>query len=144
MRWEYEVPEKQTIITDGQRLLISRPELNQVMQGNAPDYLADGKGASFLSDIRQLQERFSVIMDKSGPEPYYILNLLPINPIPDVSYIVLHVSKKGFEVLGFITKNLFGDETKIEFSNFKFNLELSNDLFEFKVPQGADVIQMGE
>src|SRR5512139_1321965 len=51
MRWEYEKPERQVIITDGQKLWIYRPQDNLVMVGGAPVFFRDGKGASFLSDI---------------------------------------------------------------------------------------------
>jgi len=36
MRWEYEKPERQIIITDGFKLWIYRPADNQVMTGSAP------------------------------------------------------------------------------------------------------------
>ena len=36
MRWEYEQPDRQIIITDGYKLWIYRPEDNQVMTGAAP------------------------------------------------------------------------------------------------------------
>ena len=38
MRWEYEKPEKQTIITDGHKLWIHRPADNQVLTGSAPTF----------------------------------------------------------------------------------------------------------
>ena len=38
MRWEYEKPDRQIIITDGFKLWIYRPEDNQVMTGSAPDF----------------------------------------------------------------------------------------------------------
>ncbi|MDH3877689.1 MAG: outer membrane lipoprotein carrier protein LolA, partial [Desulfobacterales bacterium] len=36
MRWEYEKPDRQIIITDGDKLWVYRPEDNQVMTGKAP------------------------------------------------------------------------------------------------------------
>ncbi len=56
MRWEYEKPDKQTIITDGTKLWIHRPDDNQVMIGKAPSFFGDGKGAGFLSDIKRVQQ----------------------------------------------------------------------------------------
>ncbi|QTA81829.1 Outer membrane lipoprotein carrier protein domain-conaining protein, LolA-like [Desulfonema limicola] len=39
MRWEYETPEKQIILTNGDGLWVFRPDDNQVMTGSAPAYL---------------------------------------------------------------------------------------------------------
>ncbi len=144
MRWEYQTPEKQTIITDGKRLWIYRPELNQVMIGEAPAYLGDGKGASFISNINLIREKFSLIMDKGEGEPDYIINLLPINKIPEVTFIKLRISKNKFEMRGITTYNPYGDETRIELSEFSFNQNLKDSLFRFEVPQGTDIIRIGE
>ena len=62
MRWEYEQPDRQIIITDGYKLWIYRPEDNQVMTGRAPEFFRDGKGASFLSDIKLLREKFDIVL----------------------------------------------------------------------------------
>ncbi|UCH20245.1 MAG: outer membrane lipoprotein carrier protein LolA, partial [Deltaproteobacteria bacterium] len=52
MRWVYEKPYKQIIITNGQKLWIYKPEDNQVMLGKAPSFFGDGKGAGFLADMK--------------------------------------------------------------------------------------------
>ena len=144
MRWEYQTPEKQTIITDGNRLWIYRPELNQVMVGDAPEYLGDGKGASFISNIHLIREKFSLIMDKGEGEPDYSINLLPINKIPEVTYIKLRISKNRFEITGITTYNPYGDETRIELSDFKFDQHLKDSLFRFQPPAGTDIIRIGD
>ena len=41
MRWEYEKPERQVMITDGRRLWIYRPAENQVMTGRAPEIIVE-------------------------------------------------------------------------------------------------------
>jgi outer membrane lipoprotein carrier protein len=38
MRWEYENPDRQIIITDGDKLWVYRPQDNQVMTGKAPTF----------------------------------------------------------------------------------------------------------
>jgi outer membrane lipoprotein carrier protein len=55
MRWEYEKPEKQIIVTDGHKLWIYRPADNQVTTGSAPAFFGDGTGASCLSDIKLIR-----------------------------------------------------------------------------------------
>jgi len=50
MRWEYEKPDRQVIITDG-RSCGSTGRQTTRYGGQCPIFFRDGKGASFLSDI---------------------------------------------------------------------------------------------
>ena len=43
MRWEYEKPEPQAIITDGQKLWVYRPQDNQVLTGSAEELQRGGR-----------------------------------------------------------------------------------------------------
>ncbi|MCK7504218.1 MAG: outer membrane lipoprotein carrier protein LolA [Desulfobacterales bacterium] len=78
MRWEYEKPERQVIITDGKKLWIYRPQDNQVMVGGAPVFFRDGKGASFLSDIRLVRKKFNIQLARAEGEYLYELRMKPI------------------------------------------------------------------
>ena len=60
MRWEYETPDRQTIITDNETLWIFRPEYNQVMIGKAHYFLEFGKGFSFLSYIKIIKKKLII------------------------------------------------------------------------------------
>ena len=144
MRWEYMKPEKQIIITDGFKLWIYRPADNQVMTGSAPAFFSDGKGASFLSDIKLIRQKFSISMDQTENDFFYTLKLKPIEKTLDVTDIHLSVSKRTFTVLRIVTYNSYGDENRIELVNHQFDTKLDESLFSFKVPPGADVLQLNE
>ncbi|MDM8521851.1 outer membrane lipoprotein carrier protein LolA [Desulfococcaceae bacterium HSG8] len=142
MRWEYETPEKQIIITDGRTLWMYRPDDNQVMIGNAPSYFGDGKGANFLSDIKMIRESFNVIIEKKNDPHFHILKLLPKEGKLDISHIYLWISKLTSDVVRVITYNSYGDETIIDMNNLQFNQNLDSSLFTFKVPEGTDILQL--
>jgi outer membrane lipoprotein carrier protein len=144
MRWEYDKPDKQVIITDGFKLWIYRPEDNQVMTGSAPNFFRDGKGASFLSDIKLIREKFNISLLKSESNFFYELKLMPIEKTLDISDIRLSVSKNTFNIVRVVTYNFYGDETRIEFLNPKFNVQLDDSLFSFKIPKGVDVLTINE
>lgn len=143
MRWEYEAPEKQVIITDSTNLWIYRPLDNQVMTGDAPSYFKDGKGASFLSNMKIIRQNFDVTPEETD-EFYYILKLVPKEKKFDISAIYLSISKATFDVARVVTYNSYGDETFIEMSDFQFNQNLEDSLFHFTVPEGADILQLEE
>ena len=147
MRWEYEKPEQQIIITDADKLWIYRPADNQVMTGKAPTFFRDGKGASFLSDIRLIRQKFDISLEQPPPEErdlFYHLKLLPREKTLDISEIRLLVSRHTFNVLQVITLNFYGDETRIDLLNFVFEGNLDDSLFSFEIPKGVDVLQLNE
>ena len=144
MRWEYEKPEKQIIITDGHKLWIYRPSDNQVLTGSAPAFFGDGKGASFLSDIKLIRQKFKISRDQSKEGYFYELNLQPLEKKLDVTDIRLSVTKNTFTVIRIITYNSYGDENRIEFANHQFDVKLNDSLFSFEIPPGADVLQLDE
>ena len=144
MRWEYEKPEKQVIITDGFKLWIYRPADNQVMTGSAPAFFSDGKGASFLSDITLVRKKFNIALVESKDDFFYELNLKPLEKTLDVTDIRLSVTKNTFTVIRVITYNSYGDKNLIEFLNHEFEADLKDELFSFEAPEGTDVLKMDE
>ena len=142
MRWEYTVPDEQTIVTDGQSLWIYRPEDNQVMVGTAPDFFGQGKGAAFLSDIRLVRKGFTIKLLPAENPAYQRLHLTPKKPTPELAEIILSVDKKTFQVDQVTTYNAYGDETRIVLSDYRFNIDPPDSLFTFEIPDGADVVYM--
>ena len=142
MRWEYEKPEKQVVITDGENLWIYRPGENQVMVGKAPEFFGAGKGATFLSDIRIIRRNFSVSIakDKDG---YVVLDLLPKQKKADVARIYISISKKDYEISRIGINNSYGDETIIDLIESQF-VASPDSAFSFKIPKGAEVIKIDE
>ena len=142
MRWEYKTPDLQTITTDGKTLWIYRPVDRQVMVGKAPDFFGDGKGAGFLSDMRQIRSGFKIELLEADDPAYYRLQLLPLEPVPELARVVLSVAKTGFQVDQVVTHNAYGDETRIALSDYQFNLTPDDALFTFDAPEGIDVVQI--
>ena len=143
MRWEYENPEKQTIISDGTTLWVYRPEDNQVMTGKSPSFFGGGKGAGFLADMSSLKKQFIITLEKTD-KMFYVLKLLPKEKTSDMASIFLWLSKSSFSVLRINTYNSYNDETIISLSNIKFNQELPDSMFKFFMPEGVDILSIDE
>jgi outer membrane lipoprotein carrier protein len=144
MRWEYTLPEKQSIVTDGHTMWIHRPMDNQVMVGKAPEYFGGGKGAGFLSDISQIRRSFVIEQQPAESPGYYRLKLLPHKPSTELAEIVLSISKTTYQIDQVVTFNAYGDETRIVLNNYRFNIDPDPALFKFTIPDGADVVQMDQ
>ena len=144
MRWEYEEPDIQIIVTDGKNLWVYRPDDNQVMIGEFPSFFGDGKGASFLSDIRLISQKFNITIENTDSNDYYILKLLPLKKTNDLSYINLSISKKTFYLEEIVTYNLYGDETRIKLINIKLLENPDDSIFIFNIPYGTEVLKLDE
>ncbi len=141
MRWEYEKPDPQLIVTDGKVLWIYRPEDRQVMVGDAPDYFGGGKGAGFLSNVKTVEDNFVVVPDQPDPT-HYVLKLIPKKEKYDVASVRLWITRDRFEIDEVATENRFGDETRLTFTDLTFGLNPDDSLFHFKVPPETDVLQL--
>jgi len=144
MRWEYEEPDIQIIVTDGKDLWVYRPDDNQVMIGEFPSFFGDGKGASFLSDIRLIRQKFNITLENTDSNDYYILKLLSVKKTNDLSYINLSISKKTFYLEEIVTYNSYGDETRIKLIDIKLLEDPDDSIFIFDIPYGTDVLELDE
>ncbi len=142
MRWEYQYPEIQIIITNGNKLWVYRPQDHQVMIGKAPEFFGDGNGAGFLANIRQLRQNFQITKENKADAANYSLKLVPLKPSPELAKIYLTVAKETFELIQIFTYNIYKDETRIDLSHFQYDLEPDNALFTFIIPENTDVLTM--
>jgi outer membrane lipoprotein carrier protein len=144
MRWEYETPDRQIIITDAKTLWVFRPEDNQVMIGKAPSFFKGGKGFSFLSDMKVIRQKFDMVLEKETEEGFFVLKLLPREKTYDIVEIFLWISRNSFDVVKILTYNSYGDETRIVFNNVQLRENLDDSLFTFEVSEGMEVLNLDE
>ncbi len=141
MRWAYETPSPMLFVTDGESLWMYQPEENQVTVGLASEVLGGQEGASFLSDIRLLRQAFRISLDPGGGEEIIRLKLLPQSEARDIAEIYLKIRRDTHEIIEVITHNLYGDQTRIQLTDFDFRAVLPDHLFRFDIPPGTDVLQ---
>ena len=144
MRWEYVLPETQIIISDSSDLWIYRPDDNQVLVGKAPSFFANGKGATFLSDITNVRKTFMVTLEPLDKHGNPVLKLIPRKKSAEVTEVYITISKHADTIDQILTKNGYGDETRIQINKYRFNQDLAEELFVFEIPNGADVLQLDQ
>ena len=97
-----------------------------------------------MSDIRLIRKSFTIEQQPAENEDYYRLKLLPREPTQELAYIILSVAKQNYQIDQVVSHNAYGDETRIGFSDFSFDIDPADDLFRFTIPAGADVVQMDQ
>ncbi|MFP4445492.1 MAG: LolA family protein [Desulfosudaceae bacterium] len=145
MRWEYEEPTPQQIITDGERLWIYKPEENQVVVGKAPTLFGKGGGVDLLTQIKKIPEQFTV---ERVPDPdqqnTFQLELTPRQETKndDVAALYLTISRDSFDLVEIQTVSPYEDTTTIAFQQIEFVDQMDDKRFSFEIPLEADVITL--
>ena len=75
MRWEFETPEKQTIVSDGETLYSYDPDLNQVVETPLKQALKSSSATSFLLGIGNINRDFKAAF-ASPPTPTGLIDLI--------------------------------------------------------------------
>ena len=133
--WHYQKPYLQKIISNGNRLWIFDEDLEQVTIKSIDDKIEQTPVGIILGN-ESVKEHF-VQTSMGVIEGYDWIELIPKDL--DAQYKII---KMGFleDTLGMmiIIDNL-EQTTRIDFSNLKKNITLSSDLFNFNVPDNADI-----
>jgi outer membrane lipoprotein carrier protein len=145
MRWEYTSPSPQQIVSDGSSLWVYTPELNQVNKGSAPKALA-GPAGSFLAGLGRLRDEFSIRFlnpaNKIDGAGRPVLDLLPKNPTPLLTRLVLTVDPKDYIVRQAVLYDQLQNTVTMTFSKVTTNSGLPDSLFAFVPPPGAAVVPL--
>jgi len=135
-RWDYAKPNPEVIVADGKRLWLYDVELQQVTVKPLNDTLA-ASPAVLLSGSNDVEKSFSV-EDLGAKDGLEWVNLVP--KVKDTDFENVRLGFKGDDVAVMELKDNLGNLTRITFSNLQRNVPVSDDVFKFTPPKGADVI----
>jgi outer membrane lipoprotein carrier protein len=143
MRWTYQKPTKQEIISDGQTLWQYRPEDNQVVVSKTSQAFESKTPSTFLMGIGNLKQDFQArFVKEPSPGSDYTLELTPLETQGSMEKLFLTVDRKTFKILQAKIQDVMGNITQISFSKIQFDTSLPDDLFAFIPPKGVEVFNM--
>lgn len=152
MRWNYNVPDRQVLISDGQTILMYFEQLNQMIIATTEETQVDVL-FSFFTGTQAIAENF-FIMDAEPPagtddqqsnSGLDTLSLVPQDRNSQISVITIWIDRdRSIRRLELIDH--FGTKTVINLLDIKVNqLSLPADqlqsLFAFEPPEGTEIIQ---
>lgn len=135
--WQTEQPFPQTIISDGAYLWVYDPDLEQATR--KPVDAAQSNAAALIlnGDIEQLQAQYQVVETLNQPQRN-LFELTPKNSQSQFQQVRLYFSHGVMTEL--MLEDMLGQQTIIMLHNTRLNSELAPELFQFKPPEGVDVI----
>jgi outer membrane lipoprotein carrier protein len=138
MRWEFAAPDEQLIVSDGTTIYSYDPELNQVTETPLKDVLAASGAAAFILGVSELTRAFVPARPLSDPADGHVhLRLIPKK---GANSFEISLDPQTSNIAGLTIVDQLGNRTQISFSGVKSNPKLAPALFQFKVPDGADVV----
>src|SRR5438132_13310086 len=145
LRWEYTEPTPQAIVSDGKRLWVYTPALNQVNVADAPEALA-GPAGSFLAGLGRLRTEFQVrFLNPAQPkdtEGNWALDLTPKQPLPTMTRLILSMDPKSWEIRKAVVHDQFENTVTMRFSKMVVNSGLPERTFTFVAPKGVVIVPL--
>lgn len=138
MRWEFETPEKQTIVSDGETLYSYDPDLNQVVETPLKQALKSSSATSFLLGIGNINHDFKAAF-ASPPTPTGLIDLI-LDAKTGGYKIEVGLDPNTYDLMKLTLTDQLGDVTRIDFTDIHDNVELPDSIFAFKAPPGADIV----
>ncbi len=143
MRWVFNRPIKQEIISDGKTLWTYRPEEKQVIVSRMTQAFESKTPSTFLAGLGNLKRDFRArFAQPPAPGKNYSLELTPVEAQGGLEKLFLIVDPKSFHIVQATVQDVMGNVTQVKFSKIQFNTNLSDDLFTFTPPKGVEVFQM--
>ena len=143
MRWSYQKPFKQEIISDGKTLWNYRVEDKQVMVGQMSQAVQGRVPSTFLAGLGNLQRDFQARwMKEPSPKEPYSLELTPHEIQGSLEKLFLLVDRGNYQILEARIQDVMGNTTQIRFSQIQFDNRLPDSLFTFTPPQGVEVFHL--
>lgn len=139
-RFTYRKPFEQVIVADGQTLWLHDVDLNQVTARRQAQTLGATPAALIASaaDLAALRQDFDLA---AAPEQGGLQWVQATPKARDGQLRSVRVGFRGNELAQLDILDGFGQRSVLTFSRMEVNPFLSEALFQFKVPAGADVIR---
>ena len=134
--WDYKTPYAQQIVSNGKKIWIYDSELEQVTVKNYKQLLA-GVPVILFDQKSDLDIDFKV-EDLGLKNKLYWVKLVPLKKEGDYQEIQVAMADNKIQRMVFVDG--FDQTTAISFKYIEINSPLSDELFDFRPPQGTDVV----
>ncbi len=139
MKWTYNAPDPQILINNNKYLWLYVPEDNQVTKASVKDIYTTNTPALFLSGKGEIAKEFRVTKI-SRAEGILSVFLIPKKNDQDLKQLTLLTNDKNYQIIGSKVYDRLGNRTEVLFSNIETNVPLPDSLFEFKIPEGVELL----
>lgn len=139
MKWVYNAPDPQVLISNSQTLWLYLPEEKQVNKMPVDNVYSNNTPALFLAGKGKLTDSFN-IFQVIHEEERTVLVMTPKREDMGLEKLVLSADKNNHQIISSTVYDKLGNKTEISFSKIEVNLDLPEEMFQFKTPDGVEVM----
>ena len=143
MLWNYETPKGQFVLADGKHLYFYQPEQNQVIKSPLKNAFRGDIPLSFLLGLGNLKKDFNASL-KASDESQNVLRLEPKGEAGGHNEILVGVSKSSSDIVWVSVRDAANNLTTLRFSNMRKGVGIKDSLFQLQIPNGADIVELGQ
>jgi outer membrane lipoprotein carrier protein len=143
MRWDYRAPEKKLFVSDGRQIYSYIPADKQVITSEVPPEDEATTAVLFLAGKGNLLRDFDVTFADAGATDRVALRLDPRQKQRDYDWLIVTVDRASMQIRALSAADQQGGRSTFQFTNYRENTGMADNVFEFKIPKGTDVIRAG-
>jgi len=145
MLWDYTKPKAKKLVINSRDAWLYIPEDRMVYVQSAENVYRSRMAVRFLSGIGKLAEEFHIRFTRDNPldgEGNYLLTLTAKEKGAGIGRLQLTVSGKTYQIIQCRFNDTYGNTTRLRFSDIRLNTGVPDTLFQFKAPEGVEVVTM--
>ncbi|WP_300655623.1 outer membrane lipoprotein chaperone LolA [Pseudomonas sp.] len=136
-RWHTDAPMEQLLVSNGEKVWLYDPDLEQVTIQTLDKRLTHTPALLLSGDVSQIQENFEISHKEGGNVVDFMLK----PKSKDTLFDSLRLSFRSGVLNDMQLIDTIGQRTNILFLNVEMNESVDDKLFNFEIPEGADVLQ---
>ncbi|MBK3748307.1 outer membrane lipoprotein chaperone LolA [Stutzerimonas balearica] len=135
-RWHTDEPMEQLLVSNGEKVWLYDPDLQQVTIQQLDQRLTHTPALLLSGDVSTISENFEVSHKEVGD----VIDFTLRPKARDTLFDSLRLSFRGGVINDMQLIDSVGQRTNMLFMGVKMNEPLKSGLFQFEIPEGADVI----
>ena len=143
MRWNYNAPNKDQIVSDGKTLWFYDEDEEQVVETPLVQVSETQSTTTLLSGLGNIKELFDASFAETknmNPNGGYLVDLVPKGD-EEYNKVTILVGEKDMMVNTIFLYDPFGNLTTVKLADIKIDTTVSDSLFNFKAPEGTEVVK---
>ena len=135
--WHTDAPQEQLMVSDGQKVSLWDPDLEQVTIKKLDQRLTQTPALLLSGDVSKISDSFDITSKQAGDVMDFTLK----PKTKDTLFDSMRLSFRGGKINDMQLIDSVGQRTNILFTGVKVNEPIPASKFKFDIPKGADVIQ---
>ena len=138
MKWVYNSPDPQVLISNQKNLWLYTPEEEQVTKMPIESVYSSNTPALFLAGQGILTDIFNIVRVLTEKDKFVAV-FTPKEVESSLSRLVLRANKNNYQITGATVYDRLGNKTSIRFRSIRINEKIPESVFNFKVPAGVEI-----